>query len=353
MEKAVKADRNPNILVTGGSGFLGMAIVKEFLNPSSPVAHGMIRIFDMKGMREKVDGDVHFVQGDIRNYEDVNKACTGIDIVIHTASIIDWGTKSEKDVYDVNVEGTRNVINACKENDVGILVYTGSLDAVYTGKPLVDIDESQEYPANPPNMYCKSKCIGEKLVLAENSEEFKTCVLRPSDIYGERDPYHIDSLINMAKGGFYIRLGNGSSKCQHVYVGNMAWAQLMVVRALMDNNKKVEGNVYFITDGPGANFFKFFDKIVLGAGYRIWPKNLWLPRRFAYSLGAISEFFAFIIRPIKHYNPKLSRFAVEYTCTDFTFESDKAKNDFGFIPKYSKEEAFERTVSYYRKDSTN
>jgi nucleoside-diphosphate-sugar epimerase len=65
-------------------------------------------------------------------------------------------------------------------------------------------------------------------------------------------------------------------------------------------------------------------------------------------LGALSEFAAFMVRPVKRYTPKMSRFAVIYTCTDFTFSSEKAKKDFGFVPKYSEEEAVERTIQFYR-----
>ena len=85
-----------------------------------------------------------------------------------------------------------------------------------------------------------------------------------------------------------------------------------------------------------------------GSGYRIWPANLWLPRWFAYAIGAFSETIAWLWSPIKKYSPKMSRFAVVYTCTDYTFTSEKARRDFGFIPKYSKQESFDRTVSYYK-----
>jgi sterol-4alpha-carboxylate 3-dehydrogenase (decarboxylating) len=175
----------------------------------------------------------------------------------------------------------------------------------------------------------------------------KTCVLRPADIFGEGDPYHIGSLINMARGGFYVRLGDGRSKCQHVYVGNIAHAHLMAAEALLSGNERVRGKAYFITDGPGSNFFRFFDAIVEAAGYKIWPRNLWLPRRFAYALGSISEAFAFLVRPVKKYSPKMSRFAVTYTCTDYTFGSERAREDFGFSPKYGEEEAFKRTVNHF------
>jgi sterol-4alpha-carboxylate 3-dehydrogenase (decarboxylating) len=153
----------------------------------------------------------------------------------------------------------------------------------------------------------------------------------------------------MAKTGFYVRLGNGKSKCQHVYVGNMAYAHVLAANALLQNNEKVLGKAYLITDGPGSNFFTFFDKIVSGAGYKIFPKNLWIPRPVAFAMGSISEFLAWLVSPVKKYNPKFSRFAVIYTCTDFTFNSNRAKTDFGWEPKYSTPEAIEKTIYFYKK----
>jgi nucleoside-diphosphate-sugar epimerase len=338
-----------SVLVTGGAGFLGKAIVQEFLDANSPVEVTELRILDVREYDGARDDRIQYLKGDICNYDDINKACKEIDIVIHTAAIVDWGTRSEKEVYTANFTGTQNVIHACKENKVTMLVYTSSLDVVITGAPLSDIDESQPYPEKHLNMYCRSKCLSEKLVLDENSERFKTCALRPSDIYGESDPYHIPPLIDMAKGGFYVRIGNGAAKSQHVYVGNIAWAHVLAARALAENNQNLPGNAYFITDGPGCNFFTFFDEIVTASGYKIWPRNLRVPGRLAYFLGTVSEYLALLIRPIKYYNPRLSRFAVMYTCTDFTFTAEKAYRDFGFTPKYSREEAFENTVGFFKK----
>jgi nucleoside-diphosphate-sugar epimerase len=271
-----------------------------------------------------------------------------VDVVIHSAGIVDWGTKRREEVLDINVGGTANIIQACLLNKVPYLVYTSSLDAIFNGKAMFNIDESVDYPETPVNAYCESKQHAEVLVKKANSKALKTCILRPSDIYGEGDPYHIDSLIDMAKKGFYVRLGNGQSKCQHVYVRNMANAHVLAAKALMNEHSIVAGQAYFITDGPGKNFFKFFDQVVMGAGYSIWPKNLWLPRWFAYIIGSLTEFFAFLISPIKKINPKFSRFAVIYTCSDFTFTADKAKRDFNYIPKYSESESMARTVAYYK-----
>jgi nucleoside-diphosphate-sugar epimerase len=296
------------------------------------------------------DPRIEFFKGDVRDKKSVSAACKGIDLVIHTAAIIDWGTKTDEEIYGVNTGGTQNVTEACKEHGIRYLVYTSSLDAVYSGKPLVSIDESQPYPETHRTSYCRSKALAEQIVTRETNSHLKTVILRPSDIYGEADPYHIASLVNMAKGGFYVRLGNGKAKTQHVYVGNMAYAHLQAAHALMNGSDHISGNAYFITDSPGANFFKFFDQVVEGIGHKIWPKNFWIPRPIAYVMGSISEFTAVLMRPIKKYQPKFSRFAVTYTCTEYTFNSDKAARDFGFKPKYSPEEALRRTIEFYKKN---
>jgi nucleoside-diphosphate-sugar epimerase len=343
----------PNILVTGGSGFLGKRIVDEFLAEDSLLKPGKLKVLDIKAYEGKHKESVEFIKCDIRDAELVTKACKDIDLVVHAAAIIDWGTKSKEEVLDVNVEGTSNVIEACKANGVEYMIYTSSLDAVFTGKPLVNIDETQPYPDTHHTIYCESKKLAEIEVKKSTNEKLKTVILRPSDIYGEDDPYHMDSLVDVAKSGFYTRLGDGKSRNQHVYVGNMAHAHVLAAAELMKGNKKINGEIYFITDGEAENFFKFFDPMVEGAGYKLRPKNLWLPRGFAYSIASISEFFAALIRPIVKTNPKLSRFAVTYISTDFIFSADKAKKDFGFKPKYSDEEAKEATIAYYKEQRSS
>ena len=123
----------------------------------------------------------------------------------------------------------------------------------------------------------------------------------------------------------------------------------MAADALIQGNPEIEGRAYFITNGEGANFFHFYEWIVEEAGYKIWPENLWLPRKLAYAMGSISEDLAFLMRPIKRYQPKFIRFAFTYTCNDFIFSADKDRQDFGFEPKYSAEEALQRTIEYYKK----
>lgn len=336
-------------LVTGGSGFLGRAMIRELLEPSAPFTVETVSILDTVEPEGFTDQRVSWIRGDVRDPGTVSEAVNGVDLVFHSAAIVDWGTCSEEEIMGVNVEGTRNVIASCREHGVKALVFTSSLDVLFSGSPLREVNESMPYPEQHGSSYCVSKYLAEKLVLESNGNGLKTCSLRPSDIYGEGDPYHLGNLIGMARRGFYIRLGNGTSRCQHVYVGNAAHAHLLAAAALLQGKGKVAGEAYFLTDGSGSNFFTFFDPFVTGAGYRIWPRNLWLPRGLAYSLGVITEGLAVLVRPVRKFRPKLSRFAVVYTCTDYTFTSEKARRDFGFVPKYNREEAYRRTVDYFRK----
>lgn len=336
------------ILLTGGAGFLGKAIIQELLDKSSPIELKELRVFDLNQPEKPYDARIKFIKGDVKDRAALMEACKGVDLVIHSAAIVDWGTKSREEVFSANVDGTNYVIEACESNQVKGLVYTASLDVLHDGKPKVDVDEETPYPDKHSTSYCESKYLGELSVLEANGDGLLSCSLRPADIYGEGDPFHIGSLIDMAKGGFYVRIGDGRSLCQHVYVGNMAHAHVLAAHALLSGNTSVAGQAYFVTDGPPINFFTFFDSFVTGAGYRIRPRNLWLPRWFAYMLGCLSESIAFLLRPIKKYNPKMSRFAVNYICTDYTFTAEKAKRDFGFIPKYDKQEAFRRTMEFFR-----
>jgi nucleoside-diphosphate-sugar epimerase len=324
-------------------------MIREMLEASSPLQIRELRVFDLEPLKNEEDERIRFIRGDVRDKAALLDACKQVDLVFHAAAIVDWGTRSESEVLAVNYEGTRNVIEACRKKRVKALIYTSSLDVLFDGRPLVNVDESRPYPQRHATSYCESKYRGEKAVLEANGDGLLTCSLRPADIYGEGDPYHIGSLINMARGGFYVRLGNGRSRCQHVYVGNIAHAHVLAGAALLNGNTKAAGQAYFLTDGTAINFFTFFDRFVEAAGYSIRPRNLWLPRWFAYGLGALSEAFAFLLKPLKPYSPKMSRFAVTYTCTDYIFGAHKAMKDFGFAPKYSEQEAFERTVKHFKK----
>ncbi len=349
----------PALLITGGFGFIGQALVRELLRDNPVIDASEIRIFDIHSPTIiSADPRVRFIKGDIRDYGALAVAMKGVDAVFHLASMVDWGTHKPQTVYEINTDGTAGALKASQEAGVSAFIHTSSLDAVITTKPLRNVDESIPYPARYPNAYCGSKAEAEKLVFAANGQGgMRTVSLRPSSVWGEADPYHISALVNLAKSVPYVRIGDGSAVQQLVYVGNLAHAHLAACREILEaaaegHESTCSGKPYFITDGPAENFFHFFDRIVEKSGYQIRPANLWIPRRLMLLAGILAESLAWLIRPMVRWNPKVSRFAVNYTCNDFTYTSAAAERDFGFIPVYTIGQAMSRTIDWFRNNET-
>ena len=175
--------------------------------------------------------------------------------------------------------------------------------------------------------------------------------LRPSCIFGEADPYHVGSLLSMARRGPLFRMGNGKARHQHVYVGNMAHALVLAGRALLLETPGVAGQAFFITDFPAQNFFDYMEPIVKAVGGRMLPWRLALPYRPMYALGAAMEKAAELARPVYPFTPLLSRFSVRFVCQSFTLKTTKAARLLGYHPIYTEEQAFRRTIDYFRQAS--
>ena len=334
-------------------------MIRELLKSNPVIDASEIRILDLhKPSCLSSDSRISYVPGDVRNPESLVRACEGIDAVFHLASMVDWGTHKPQTVYDVNAGGTAKVLKAAATAGVRAFVHTSSLDAVISHKPLRDVDESLPYPEKPPNAYCGSKAEAEKLTIAADGQNgMRTVSLRPSSVWGERDPYHISALVNLARTGPYVRIGDGTAVQQLVYAGNLAHAHILAARELLrgvgeGTDPRCAGRPYFITDGPAENFFRFFDRIVEESGYPIRPANLWIPRGLMLAAGIAAEAAAALLRPLLHWNPKVSRFAVNYTCSDFTYSSAAAEADFDFHPVYTRDEALARTITWFRENPT-
>jgi nucleoside-diphosphate-sugar epimerase len=319
-------------LVTGGAGMLGYEIVCQLLKEGK-----FVRVLDLQPLH---DDCIDSIVGDIRNQDDVTKACNGVDIVFQTAATI-WEAGIPVSLYDeTNVEGNRIVIGTCKRLGVPKLVYTGTMDVVFDGrKPIVSGDESLPYPKKvPENAYCRTKMIAEQMVIRANGPNLMTCSLRPVGMYGPRDKYHIPNIVKAAKSRYNMRLGDGSARFSHVYSENAAYAHILAAKHLKPGSP-VAGQCYFITDHEPSNFFDFMQPFLEGLGLPV-PKRS-VPYWLAYVLGWFAEIFA----P----GSNLNRFSVVQTCVDNTFVHDKATRDFGYEPIVSREEAIERTLRWFRR----
>jgi nucleoside-diphosphate-sugar epimerase len=179
-----------HVLVTGGSGFIGSALVKSL------VRHGdAVRVFDdnsrgaLRRLHE-VEADVEFVSGDIRDPAAVDAAMRGIDEVHHLAFVNGTATfySAPELVLDVGVKGIVNVIDGCRHWNVGRLVLASSSE-VYQSPPAVPTDERVPLvvpdPLNPRLSYGAGKIISEMMAINYGRKHFeRVLIFRPHNVYG-------------------------------------------------------------------------------------------------------------------------------------------------------------------------
>lgn len=346
----------PVVLITGGVGFLGRALVRELTRADGVVRPREVRVLDPRAPDGDGGGEIRYLAGDVRRPADLARACAGVDIVFHLAALIDWGQHLPEVVRAVNLDGTRNVIAACREAGTRALVFTSSLDAIYSGLAAHETDESAPYPASFPSEYCASKAEAEQAVLAadglplggSSARRLRTIVIRPCSIWGENDPYHIGAMLRLARLGAVARLGRGRPPTQWVYVGNVAHLLVLAAKALWEGRQEAAGQVYFATDFPARNFFDQLEPVVRAVGGRMLPPSLALPHRPVRVLSQLVQLATRGLRPFVALTPLLTPFSVDFVCHEFTVRTDKAARLLGYRPIYSEAEAYARTIAAAR-----
>lgn len=347
--------QQPVVVLTGAAGFLGHALIRELIQARQqgnlPISR-LVLLDQVAVETEQYDSPVPLipVRADIRDKERMGQCLRGADVVIHAASVVDWGNKPSRLLEEVNLGGTRNVLTACQENDVTALIYTSTMDVVYSGRAIRDGDESLPYPATHMDAYARSKAGAEQLVLAANGRNgLRTSVLRPCGMYGPDDPYHIAETLKAVQSGLLRwRIGDGRARFQHVYVGNVAAAHVQLLQAMIRGNPQVNGEVYLVTDDPPENFFDFLDPLFRGSGFPFPGRRPYLPYRFMLGVARMAEIITRCLSPLIPITSPVTRSSIRMLCEDLTFKTDKASRHFGYRPRYSKADAFDATLAWLK-----
>jgi sterol-4alpha-carboxylate 3-dehydrogenase (decarboxylating) len=164
-------------------------------------------------------------------------------------------------------------------------------------------------------------------------------------MWGEADPYHTARFVEaLRKGGLRLRIGDGSARFQHCYVGNAAHAHWLAARALAAGVPGVAGEVFFVTDGPARNIFEHMEPVARGLDLPMPPRRPYLPAAPARWLGGLMETAARLLP----FEPTLTRSSVRFLTEDLVITSDKARRLLGYEPRYSEEESVARTVAWFR-----
>ncbi|MBU4258958.1 MAG: NAD-dependent epimerase/dehydratase family protein [Proteobacteria bacterium] len=326
-----------NVLVTGGGGFLGGAIVKLLVERGC-----CVRSFSRSYYPELASMGVDQFQGDIADKTSVEKACKGIDLVFHVAAKTGvWGKYS--DYYRTNVKGTQNIIETCKKNNVSKLIYTSSPSVIFDGTDLEGVNESFPYPGKYNAHYPKTKALAEQAVRAA-SDNLLTVILRPHLIWGPRDSHIVPRIISRAK--HLAIVGNGKNVVDTVYIDNAAYAHILAAEKL-DENPGISGNIYFISQGKPVLLWEMINNILKAGG--LPPVKRSISHKAAWFIGAILELVYNIINIRSE--PIMTRFVANELAKSHWFDISAAQNDLGYIPGVSTEDGLKRLESWLKNRS--
>ncbi|KAI5607298.1 putative short-chain dehydrogenase/reductase family 42E member 2, partial [Silurus asotus] len=338
-EQIQRGGGSEKVLVTGGAGFFGFRLGKALARKGISVI-----LLDLYQPRWELPDGAVFLQGDVRDYETLYKACAGVDCIFHTASYGMSGPEQlrKEQVESVNVGGTNNVINVCCERGVSRLVYTSTVNVVFAGKPIEDGDEDS-VPCVPLDKhidhYSRTKAIAERLVLNANRRTLQgggllqTCVIRPSGIYGPEERRHLHRvMVNVERRLFSFTFGDPRARMNWVHVDNLVLAHVLASEGLTPERCCIaSGQAYFINDGESVNVFDWMTPLFERLGYT--RPLIRLPVLLVYSAAFLMEQLHVALRPIMEIPLLLTRNEVRNVAVSHTFRIEKARQELGFSPK--------------------
>jgi nucleoside-diphosphate-sugar epimerase len=184
---------------------------------------------------------VQFFLGDVtKDVELLAAACEDVDTVFHTASLTDPLATYDA-IWNVNVIGTRNVLEACSAAGVRNLIYISTTAVIFNGRDINNLSEEQcPYPTRYLDAYSATKSEAEQLIIAANGrispltdEPLCTVSLRPHAIFGPRDVHFMAKLVARARSGDLThRIGSGENMVDFTYIGNVIHACRLAMDAM-------------------------------------------------------------------------------------------------------------------------
>ncbi len=323
------------VLITGGGGFVGQAIVRQLLQQSvSCVVVGRSSYPQLEN-----DG-VLCLRGDIRDREFIRSAMEDVDTVFHVAALAGiWGKWN--DYYSTNVQGTDNVLTGCLESGVANLVYTSTPSVVFNEQDIEGADESLPYANRFLCHYARSKMMAEKMVLQVDQAKLRTCAIRPHLIWGPGDPHLIPRLLERGKAGDLKMVGAGANRVDISFVDNVAHAHLLAAKALKEAETCC-GKPYFISQGEPVNLWQWINDLFDQLNINQVSKSVSLP--LAYRLGAFLEFVYTVLQ--SRNEPPMTRFLAEQLGRSHFFSISAARRDMGYEPVVSTDEGMEKLIKW-------
>jgi len=338
------------VFITGASGFIGGRIAERLLADGRRV-----RVLARRPLPHLEALGAEVIPGDLDDREALRRGCASTDTVFHVAGRVGvWGPR--QDFIRVNVEGTRNVLTACRQAGVPRLVYTSSPSVVYNGGNLAGVDESAPLCTAAPCAYPTSKAAAERAVLAAHGKDFATVALRPHLVWGPGDKNVVPRVLALAQAGRLKIIGSGRNKVDVTHITNVVDAHLLAELTLnichiiddkLPRREKIGGKAYFITNGEPVVLWDWINELLRGVGRPEITKHV--PLSVAYAAGGVMETFWRAL-PLKG-EPPMTRFVAKEMATDHWFDISAARRDLGYAPRVTMAAGTAKLIEHLRRNS--
>jgi nucleoside-diphosphate-sugar epimerase len=314
----------PTAFVTGGSGFIGGALI-ERLRAEGWEVRALSRS-DEAAEKVRAHGALP-VSGDIEDEVMMRVAAGDAEVAFHAAAKVDdWGDPDEFE--RLNVQGTANVITACREAGVRRLVHVGTEAALMAGQPLVQVNEDAPLRPDSPALYPSTKAKAEQLVRAANGNGLETVVIRPRFVWGRGDTTLLPALVELVRSGRFRWVGGGGQLTATTHIDNT------VEGLWLGATKAPAGSVYFVTDGDPVVFREFVSRML--ETQDVEPPTGSMPAGVAGGVARVTERLWRLLG--RSSAPPLTRFTVWVSSQECTIDIGRAERELGYRPVRSRDE---------------
>ncbi len=312
-----------HVLITGGSGFLGINLIRYLLEKGYKIRSLDIVPFDYPE-KNKID----WIEGDIRNIEVVNNAMKDINIVVHTAAALPL--YKPKDIFSTDIDGTKNILEAAYNHSVDRMIHVSST-AVYGIPDHHPLKETDRLDGVGP--YGKAKIEAEHICLEYRARGMCIPIVRPKSFIGPERLGVFALFYDWAKDGKgFPMIGKGNNRYQLLDVKDLCEAIFLC----MTKDKEIANDTFNIGAKEFTTMKEDYQAVLDEAGFG--KKITGFP--------ASPMIWALRVLEFLHLSP-LYKWVYETASKDSFVSIEKAEKKLGFKPKYSNKQALIRNYHWY------